>query len=225
MVVFLENTEGLYVGVGGQVRKGSADEIATQTAVYTRKGTERIIRAAFNYARQNKRRSVCMTDKANAMRQGHELWQRTFREVAAEFTDIEHFHLYVDVAAMEMVRAPERFDVIVTENLFGDILSDLGAGLQGGLGTAASGNIHPRRCSLFEPVHGSAPDLVGTGKANPMAAVLSAAMMLTHLGCSPAAAWIEQAVVDQMVAGETTPDLGGNLSCSEVGDRLLACVG
>ena len=224
MVIFRENTEGLYVGVGGQVRKGSADEIATQTAVYTRGGTERIIRAAFNYARQHQRRSVCMTDKANAMRQGHELWQRTFREVAAEYEDIEHFHLYVDVAAMEMVRAPERFDVIVAENLFGDILSDLGAGLQGGLGTAASGNIHPNRCSLFEPVHGSAPDLVGTGKANPMAAVLSAAMMLNHLGCLPAAERIEKAVVDQIASGDTTEDLGGNLSCLEVGDRLLARV-
>ena len=224
MVIFRENTEGLYVGVGGQVRKGSADEIATQTAVYTRTGTERIIRAAFDYARQHQRRSVCMTDKANAMRQGHELWQRTFREVAAEYSDIEHFHLYVDVAAMEMVREPERFDVIVTENLFGDILSDLGAGLQGGLGTAASANIHPNRCSLFEPVHGSAPDLIGTGKANPMAAVLSAAMMLNHLGCASAAQSIENAVIDQIAAGDTTPDLGGNLSCSEVGDRLLSRV-
>ena len=224
MVIFRENTEGLYVGVGGQVRKGTKDEIATQSAVYTRKGTERIIRAAFEFARHNGRRSVCMTDKANAMRQGHELWQRTFREVAAEYPEIEHFHLYVDVAAMEMVQNPERFDVVVTENLFGDILSDLGAGLQGGLGTAASGNIHPGRCSLFEPVHGSAPDLVGTGKANPMAAVLSSAMMLNHLGCPEAAQSIEQAVIEQIAAGDTTVDLGGNLNCVEVGDRLLARV-
>lgn len=224
MVIFRENTEGLYVGVGGQVRKGTQDEIATQSAIYTRRGTERIIRAAFEYARHHKRRSVCMTDKANAMRHGHELWQRTFREVAAEYPEIEHFHLYVDVAAMEMVQNPERFDVVVTENLFGDILSDLGAGLQGGLGTAASGNIHPGRCSLFEPVHGSAPDLIGTGKANPMAAVLSAAMMLNHLGCSEGAQVIEQAVIDQIAVGDTTQDLGGNLSCTEVGDRLLARV-
>jgi 3-isopropylmalate dehydrogenase len=224
MVIFRENTEGLYVGVGGQVRKGTKDEIATQSAVYTRKGTERIIRAAFEFARHNDRRSVCMTDKANAMRHGHELWQRTFREVASEYPEVEHFHLYVDVAAMEMVQNPERFDVVVTENLFGDILSDLGAGLQGGLGTAASGNIHPGRCSLFEPVHGSAPDLVGTGKANPMAAVLSSAMMLNHLGCPEAAQAIERAVIDQIAAGDTTVDLGGNLSCAEVGDRLLARV-
>lgn len=225
MVIFRENTEGLYVGVGGQVRRGTADEIATQTAVYTRAGTERILRAAFEYAQRHGRRSVCMTDKANAMRQGHELWQRTFREVAAEYPNVEHFHLYVDVAAMEMVRAPERFDVVVTENLFGDILSDLGAGLQGGLGTAASGNIHPGRCSLFEPVHGSAPDLVGTGQANPMAAVLSAAMMLEHLGSSAAAEAIEGAVRAQIADGETTPDLGGNLSCVEVGDRLCERLG
>ena len=224
MVIFRENTEGLYVGVGGQVRKGTADEIATQMAIYTRAGTERIIRAAFEYASTHGRKSVCMTDKANAMRQGHELWQRTFKEVAAEYPSIENFHLYVDVAAMEMVRAPERFDVVVTENLFGDILSDLGAGLQGGLGTAASGNIHPGRCSLFEPVHGSAPDIAGTGKANPMAAVLSAAMMLEHLGHPAAAKAVETAVIEQIAAGEVSVDLGGNLSCSEVGDRLLARV-
>jgi 3-isopropylmalate dehydrogenase len=224
MVIFRENTEGLYVGVGGQVRKGTADEIATQTAIYTRAGTERIIRAAFEYAVIHGRKSVCMTDKANAMRHGHELWQRTFKEVAAEYPSIENFHLYVDVAAMEMVRAPERFDVVVTENLFGDILSDLGAALQGGLGTAASGNIHPGRCSLFEPVHGSAPDIAGTGKANPMAAVLSAAMMLEHLGHPAAANAVETAVIEQIAAGEVSVDLGGNLSCSEVGDRLLARV-
>ena len=162
-----------------------------------------------------------MTDKANAMRQGHELWQRTFREVSAEYSEIESFHLYVDVAAMEMVRNPQRFDVIVTENLFGDILSDLGAALQGGLGTAASGNIHPGRCSLFEPVHGSAPDIAGTGKANPMAAVMSGAMMLDHLGHRGAAATIKKAVKEQIAAGDMTIDLGGNLSCAEVGDRLL----
>jgi 3-isopropylmalate dehydrogenase len=224
MVIFRENTEGLYVGIGGQVRKGTDLEISTQMAVYTRMGTERIIRAAFEFARHHKRRSVCMTDKANAMRQGHELWQRTFAEVAAEYSEIESFHLYVDVAAMEMVRNPQRFDVIVTENLFGDILSDLGAALQGGLGTAASGNIHPGRCSLFEPVHGSAPDIAGTGKANPMAAVMSGAMMLDHLKHHGAAAAIKQAVKDQIAAGEVTEDLGGNLTCVEVGDRLVARV-
>jgi 3-isopropylmalate dehydrogenase len=224
MVIFRENTEGLYVGVGGQVRRGTDDEIAMQTAVYTRRGTERIIRAAFEYAVKNERKSVCMSDKANAMRDGHELWQRTFKEVAAEYPQIEAFHLYVDVAAMEMVQNPERFDVLVTENLFGDILSDLGAGLQGGLGTAASGNIHPGRCSLFEPVHGSAPDIAGTGKANPMAAVLSAAMMLDHLGSPEAALRVENAVIAQIAAGDVTVDLGGNLNCVEVGERLLARV-
>lgn len=221
-VIFRENTEGGYVGVGGAVRQGTAHEVAQQTFVYTRRGVERIIRAAFEFARRDGRKSVCMTDKANAMRDGHELWQRTFREVASEYPDIKNFHLYVDVAAMELVRAPERFDVIVTENLFGDILSDLGASLQGGLGTAASGNIHPGRCSLFEPVHGSAPDLVGTGKANPMAAIMSGAILLDHLGLQGAARAVEQAVVEQLASGNTTVDLGGNLSCREVGDRILA---
>ena len=224
-VIFRENTEGGYVGVGGSVRPGTLHEVSQQTFVYTRRGVERIIRAAYEFARVNGRRSVCMTDKANAMRQGHELWQRTFREVAGEYPDIESFHLYVDVAAMELVRQPERFDVIVTENLFGDILSDLGASLQGGLGTAASGNIHPGRCSLFEPVHGSAPDLVGTGQANPMAAIMSGAMLLEHLGLSGAAQAVEQAVMDQLASGDVTPDLGGTLRGSEVGDQILARLG
>lgn len=224
-VIFRENTEGGYVGVGGAVRPGTVHEVAQQTFVYTRRGVERIIRSAFEFAQRDGRRSVCMTDKANAMRQGHELWQRTFREVASEYQNIESFHLYVDVAAMELVRAPERFDVIVTENLFGDILSDLGAGLQGGLGTAASGNIHPGRCSLFEPVHGSAPDLAGTGNANPMAAIMSGAMLLDHLGLPGAARAVENAVIAQLASGETTPDLGGNRSCREVGDGILARIG
>ncbi|MBM66222.1 MAG: 3-isopropylmalate dehydrogenase [Myxococcales bacterium] len=224
-VIFRENTEGGYVGVGGAVRPGTIHEVAQQTFVYTRRGVERIIRSAFEFAQRDGRKSVCMTDKANAMRQGHELWQRTFREVASEYPKIESFHLYVDVAAMELVRCPERFDVIVTENLFGDILSDLGASLQGGLGTAASGNIHPGRCSLFEPVHGSAPDLVGTGRANPMAAIMSGAILLDHLGMSGAARTVEQAVIDQLASGEVTPDLGGNLNCVQVGDQILARLG
>ena len=167
MIVFRENTEGLYTGVGGQFKRDTPDEVAIEAEINTRKGVERIVRAAFAHAQAHSCPSVCMADKSNAMRHGHDLWQRTFRAVAAEHPDIEAFHLYVDVLAMEMVRAPERFSVIVTNNLFGDIVTDLGAQLQGGIGLAASGNIHPGRVSLFEPVHGSAPDIAGQGNRQP----------------------------------------------------------
>jgi 3-isopropylmalate dehydrogenase len=194
MVVFRENTEGLYTGIGGQFKRGTPDELAIEQEINTRKGVERIIRAAFEYARLHERKSVCMADKANAMRHGHDLWQRVFKIVAAEFPEIEAFHLYVDVLAMEMVRKPERFEVIVTTNLFGDIVTDLGAALQGGLGLAASGNIYPGRVSLFEPVHGSAPDIAGKGIANPLASILSAGMLLTHLGHPQLERSIQEAV-------------------------------
>ena len=155
-VVFRENTEGLYTGVGGQFKRGTPDEIAIEQEINTRKGVERIIRAAFEWARDNGRTKVCMSDKANAMRHGHDLWQRVFREVAAEFPSIEALHLYVDVLAMRMVELPDSFQVIVTNNLFGDIVTDLGAALQGGIGLAASGNVNPGRVGLFEPEIGRA---------------------------------------------------------------------
>jgi 3-isopropylmalate dehydrogenase len=221
MVVFRENTEGLYTGIGGQFKRGTPDEVAVEAEMNTRKGVERIIRAAFEYAAKHERKSVCMSDKANAMRHGHDLWQRVFREVATEYPSIEAFHLYVDVLCMEMVRAPERFDVIVTNNLFGDIVTDLGAQLQGGIGLAASGNIHPGRVSLFEPVHGSAPDIAGKGIANPFAAILSAGMLLEFLGHPELDVRIRRAISACLREGLVTRELGGALSTSAATDAVL----
>ncbi len=219
-VVFRENTEGAYIGAGGIFKKGTPDEIAIQEELHTRKGVERIIRAAFAYAEKHGKTQVCMSDKSNVMRYGHDLWQRCFAEVAAEYPAISAQHLYVDALAMQMVRAPERFEVIVTNNMFGDILTDIGAALQGGLGLAASANLHPGRTSMFEPVHGSAPKYAGLGQANPIAAILSAGLMLEHLGHATAAQAVESAVRASLAAGETTPDLGGSLSTTEAGDRI-----
>ena len=221
LVVFRENTEGAYVGVGGIFKKGTADEIAVQEEIHTRKGVERILRTAFEYARAHGRQRVCMSDKANVMRFGHDLWQRCFEEVASEYPDIGADHFYVDALAMQLVRAPERFDVIVTNNMFGDILTDLGAALQGGLGVAASANLHPGQTSMFEPVHGSAPKYAGQGRANPLAAVISAGLMLDHLWHSQAAQAVEAAVVDSLHQGQTTVDLGGSLSTAAAGDWLV----
>ncbi len=219
-VVFRENTEGMYVFVGGNFKKNSADEIAVQEEINTRKGVERIITAAFQYAREHSRKRVTMSDKSNVLTYGHDLWQRTFKEVAAGYPDIEANHLYVDVLAMWMALDPGRFDVIVTNNLFGDIVTDLGAALQGGLGMAASGNIHPGRVSLFEPVHGSAPGFAGKNVSNPIAAILTAAMMLDYLGFKEASAGIERAVEAAVHAGETTADIGGGLSTTEAGEAI-----
>src|ERR1051325_8101483 len=181
-VVFRENTEGAYCGAGGFLKQGTADEIALQDEVNTRRGVERIILAAFAYARAKGRRRVTMADKSNVQRFGGDLWQRVFKEIAATYPDIQANHQYVDAMAMFMVLDPTQYDVIVSNNLFGDILTDLGAAIQGGLGLAASGNIHPGRVSLFEPVHGSAPPLAGKGIANPVGAILTSAMMLEYLG-------------------------------------------
>jgi 3-isopropylmalate dehydrogenase len=222
IMVFRENTEDLYTGVGGTFKEGTADEVAQELCIATRKGVERIIRAAFVWARANGKTRVCMSDKSNAMRFTGGLWQRTFKLVAAEYPEITASHLYVDVLAMELVRAPERFQVIVTSNLFGDIITDLGAILQGGIGLACSGNIHPGRLSLFEPVHGSAPDIAGKGIANPMAAFLTAGQLLSHLGRPELEARIGEAVRGALLADEVTPELGGTLSTAEVGDAVLA---
>ncbi len=224
MVVFRENTEGAYVGIGGNFKKGTADEVAVQEEMHTRKGVERIIRAAFEFAREKGRKTVTMCDKSNVMRYGHDLWLRCFEELSGEFPEIETQHLYVDALAMQMVRRPENFDVVVTNNMFGDILTDLGAALQGGLGVAASANVHPGRTSMFEPVHGSAPKYAGLGRANPVGAVLSAALLLDNIGHSEAAAAVEQAVATSLQRGETTRDLGGNLATTEVGDLLATAV-
>ena len=220
LVIFRENTEGLYAGLGGNFKKDTPDEVAINEDMNTRKGVERILRAAFDAAR-GRRKRLCMSDKANALTYAHGLWQRVWHAVRREYPDVETHHLYIDVAVMELVRAPERFDVLVTSNLFGDILSDLGAAIVGGLGLAASGNIHPGRCSLFEPVHGSAPDIAGQGVANPLGAISSAAMMLRHLGEDGAAQVVEQ-VVEQVVRdGQVTRDLGGGLSTEACG-RIVA---
>src|SRR5581483_6262629 len=220
-VIFRENTEGAYVGMGGNFKKGTPDEIAVQEDVSTRKGVERIIRYAFEYAKKTGRKSVCMSDKNNVMRFGGDLWLRTFEEVAKEYPGIEHFHMFVDALTMQMVRAPEMFSVIVTNNMFGDIVTDLGAALQGGLGMAASGNINPGKVSLFEPIHGSAPKYTGKDVANPIGAILTAAMMLEYLGHDAEATRIENAVIAAIDAGETTRALGGALGTKAAGQAVL----
>jgi 3-isopropylmalate dehydrogenase len=223
-VVFRENTEGAYVGAGGNLKLGTPDEVAIQEEIHTRKGVERILRAAFAWAEANGRKTVLMADKSNIMQHAHGLWQRCFAEVAPEYPRIEARHMFADALAMQMVRKPHELDVVVTNNMFGDILSDLGAALQGGLGLAASANLHPGRTSMFEPVHGSAPKYAGTGKANPLGAVLSASLMLDSLGHREAALRVEDAVAEALRGGKTTPDLGGDLTTGAVGDRIAAAV-
>jgi 3-isopropylmalate dehydrogenase len=219
-MVFRENTEGLYVGVGGFFKKGTPDEVAVQEDVNSRKGVERIIRYAFDYARANQLKRVCMSDKSNAMTFAHDLWQRVFKQVRQEYPDIESRHLYIDTLAMEVVRDPRQFDVIVTCNLFGDIISDLGAQLAGGLGLAPSGNIHPGQTSLFEPVHGSAPSIAGKGIANPLGSILSAGMMLEFLGWKAEGAALKQAVRDALQENVVTKELGGSKATVEVGNWI-----
>jgi len=210
-VVVRENTEGLYCDVGGTFKQGTPDEVAVQEDVNTRKGVERIIRYAFELAKREGRKKVLMADKSNVMTFAHGLWQRVFKEVAAEFKDIAASHMYVDALCMQMVRDPKQFEVIVTNNMFGDIITDLAAALQGGLGMAASGNIHPGKTSMFEPVHGSAPPLAGKDQANPIGAIATAAMMLAHLGLKSEGAKIDRAIVEAVRQKKTTTDVGGAL--------------
>ena len=222
-VVIRENTEGVYTDAGGVFKQGSADEIAVQEDINTRKGVERIIRYAFAYCEGHTktdgspRRSVLMCDKSNAMTHAGGLWQRVFKEVSKEYPQITAQHMYVDALCMQMVRDPRQFDVIVTNNMFGDIVTDLAAGLQGGLGMAASGNIHPGKTSMFEPVHGSAPPIAGKNVANPFGAILTSAMMLGHLGFSKEADKIESAVLEAVRQRKTTQDIGGSLGTREAG--------
>jgi 3-isopropylmalate dehydrogenase len=223
-VVFRENTEGVYVSIGGRFKANTPDEVAIQEEINTFKGVNRIIRHAFEYAHAHGLTKVCMADKSNAMQQGHALWQRVFKTVASEYPAITASHMYIDALAMFLVKDPGQFEVIVTNNLFGDIVTDIGGALQGGLGMAASGNLHPGRTSLFEPVHGSAPPLAGTNVANPMGAILSAALMLETLGRIDDAGRIESAVEAALVAGETTTDIGGARGTREVGDWIAAKV-
>jgi 3-isopropylmalate dehydrogenase len=224
-VVFRENTEGSYVGIGGRFKAGTPDEVTIQEEVNTYKGVHRIVRHAFEYASAAGKKRVCMADKSNAMPDGHALWQRVFAELAPAYPAIEARHLYIDALALFLVQDPSQFDVIVTNNLFGDIITDLGAALQGGLGVAASGNLHPGRTSMFEPVHGSAPPLAGRNVANPVGAILSAAMMLHFLGAVDEAAAIESAVRQAVVERQGTQDIGGRLGTVETGEFIAALIG
>jgi len=229
-VVVRENTEGVYVDVGGVFKQGTLDEIAVQQDINTRKGVERVIRYAFEYCERQKkqdgspRKRVLMTDKANVMTYAHGLWQRVFKEVSREYPQIIAEHMYVDALCTQMVRDPRQFDVIVTNNMFGDIITDLAAGLQGGLGMAASGNIHPGKTSMFEPVHGSAPPIAGKNIANPFGAILTAAMMLNHLGLAGEAERIEAAVLEAVRQKKTTQDIGGVLGTRAAGDWVASFI-
>jgi 3-isopropylmalate dehydrogenase len=223
-VVFRENTEGVYVNIGGRFKAGTEDEIAVQEEINTYKGVHRIILHAFEYAKAHGRSKVCMADKSNAMTQGHALWQRVFWELAAQYPGIEATHMYIDALSMQMVKNPAQFQVIVTNNMFGDIITDLGAQLQGGLGMAASGNLYPGRTSMFEPVHGSAPKYAGKNVANPVGAILSAALMLEYLGLSEEAAAVERAVEQSVVTGNGTAEIGGTLGTRETGDYIANAV-
>lgn len=220
MVIFRENTEDLYLGLGKSLYAETPDEIAIDESKHSFRAVMRIIIAAFDYAKAHQRKRVTLVDKHNAIKFGGSLWQRCFAKVR-ELYDIEADHLFVDVAAMQMIKDPGRFDVIVTSNLFGDILSDLGAGLAGGLGLAASANINPSVMALFEPIHGSAPDIAGKNVANPFACFLSVAMMMNYFGHKDVAQIIEDAITYALINGATTKDLGGRLSCSEAADIVI----
>lgn len=221
MVFVRENTEGAYSGSYGYAHKGLPIEVATQVMVYTRHATERVIRYAFELARaRNKKKTVTMIDKANALR-AHDLWTRTFAEVAREYPDVKTEHAYIDAACMWMVKNPEWFDVAVTTNLFGDIITDLGAMIQGGMGIAASGNIHPGKVSLFEPIHGSAPKYAGKNVACPVAAILAAGMMCDYLGEKQAAVAIENVVIDLVRSKRIKGVNTGDHPTDEIGNMVV----
>jgi 3-isopropylmalate dehydrogenase len=222
--VIRENTEGVYMDVGGVFKKDTPDEVATQEDINTRKGVDRVIRFAFEYAKKHGRKRVMMSDKSNVMSYAGGLWQRVWKQVGEEYPEIEKQHMYVDALCLQMVREPKSLDVIVTNNMFGDIITDLAAALQGGLGMAASGNIHPGRTSMFEPVHGSAPPIAGKDMANPMGAILSSAMMLQHLGCEAEAQRIENAVTHAVRSDRTTIDVGGKLGTRECAEWIASNV-
>lgn len=221
--VIRENTEGLYSGIGGFLKKGTKDEVAMQEMISTRKGVERIIRYAFEYAKKTQGK-LTLCDKSNVLTYSHNLWLRVFEELKSEYSEVETNHYYVDAITMKMVRNPEIFDVIVTCNMFGDIITDLGAEIQGGMGLAASGNINPETVSMFEPVHGSAPDIAGKGLANPIAAILAAAMMLEYFGKEELAKEIEEAIKEAIDKNLVTKDMNGLLTTSEMGDEIVKII-
>lgn len=224
-VVVRENTEDMYVGIGGTMKKGTPDEVATQLAVYTRKGTERIIRYAFDLARKRaKNNTLTMVDKANVLTHGHDLWTRAYAEVGQEYPDITQEHAFVDACCMWFVKNPEWFDVIVTTNMFGDIITDLGAMIQGGMGVAASGNINPDGVSMFEPIHGSAPKHAGLGKACPIAAIAAVQMMLETLGEQEAANAVDSAITEALATGKVPTTTGPEGSTAQTGDLVASLI-
>ena len=223
MMIVRENTEGLYAGVGGFLKEGTKDEVATQEMINTYKGVERVTRYAYEYAqKRNDEKKLTLCDKSNVLTYAHDLWQRVFEEVGADYSDVEMDHMLVDAITMKMVRNPEDFDTIVTCNMFGDIITDLGAEIQGGMGLAVSGNINPEGVSMFEPVHGSAPDIAGENIANPLAAILAAGMMVKELGWEEEGKKVEVAVQRSLQNDYSTPDMGGNLNTDEVGDHICS---
>jgi len=221
MVVVRENTEDAYTGIGGNFKQGTPDEIAIATMLYTRKGCERAIRYAFEIAKGRKRKKVTLIDKANAVRP-QDIWTRTFAEVAKEHPGIETDHAYIDAACMWLVKNPESFDVCVMPNIFGDIFTDLGAMVQGGMGIAASGNLHPGKTSMFEPIHGSAPKYRGKNSANPLAAINAGGMMLDYLGEQQAAATCEKAIAGLLTSGRIRSLGAGDHPTTEIGDLVTA---
>ena len=227
LVIVRENTEGLYVGGGGFLKRGTPDEVAFQEMIATRKGTERCIRYAFELTRKrNKAKKLTSCDKANVLTYAHDLWRRVFDEVGAEYPDIEKDYAFVDATTMWMVKNPEWFDVVVTCNMFGDIITDLGAMIQGGMGVAASGNLNPGNIAMFEPIHGSAPRYTGKNQINPIAAISAAGMMLEYLGEAEGARLVDGAISD-LLASEKIQDLAAGkmgYTTSEVGDMIAAAV-
>jgi 3-isopropylmalate dehydrogenase len=225
MVVVRENTEGMYAGAGGFFKKGTPDEVALQTSVNTRKGVERVVRYAFELAQQRPRRKLTFCGKTNVLMYAHDLWNRTFHEVGAEYPDVESDYAHVDAICFWFVQNPEWFDVIVTDNQLGDIITDLGAALQGGMGVAASGNINPEGVSMFEPIGGTAPNFTGQNVINPMAAIGAVQMMLRHLGEAEAADAVDKAMtsVFPQLAGMGAGEMG--YSTTQVGDMVAAAVG
>src|SRR5215469_10681657 len=215
-VVVRENTEGPYVDAGGVLKQGTPDEVATQEDFNTRKGVERVTRYAFELARKQGRKKVLMSDKSNVMTYAGGLWQRVFKEVAAQYTDLQASHMYVDALCMHMVRDPKQFEVIIT---------NMAAAIQGGLGMAASGNIHPGQTSMFEPVHGSAPPFAGKNVANPIGAIATASMMLEHLGLADEAGCINRAIVEAIRQKKTTSDIGGSFGTKEAAAWIADKVG
>jgi 3-isopropylmalate dehydrogenase len=223
-VVVRENTEDMYVGTGGFTHKGQANEVATQVAIYTRAGVERCVRYAYELAMTRPRKKLTLVDKSNVLTYGHDLWQRVFKEVGAEYPQIQQDHAYVDACCMWMVKNPEWFDVIVTTNMFGDIITDLGAITQGGMGIAASGNINPNGVSMFEPIHGSAPKYTGKNVINPLATINAAGMMLDFLGEKAAAQDVERAIIAALESGKI-PHLGaGAIATDACGDLVASLI-